>query len=546
MSSFTISIDGHAVEASAGQTVLEAARKLGIEIPTLCYLEKCGPLNSCLVCLVKINGKLVPSCGLKVTPGMVVESETNEVHEARRTALELLFSDHVGDCLAPCNRLCPLGMAIPVMIRQIQTGKLEDAIGTVREALPLPSVLGRLCHHPCEQGCRRGTWDDSAAIRDMERFVADWDLAPALPEHVRARPPEPGRSSPSLPRCRAATGKSVVIVGAGPAGLAAAYYLLQWGHACTIAHRGSKGGGSLRNEPSDHLPAVILDAEIQQIERLGAVFKPSAVLGQDVTLDGLLRGFDAVLLATGEVSRETGQAWGLQMAPGGIKTNADTFQTSQLQVFAAGRAVRPMSHLVRAMADGKAAAECIHRFLLGKKVARADKPFSSVMGRLDKAELGTFVAASHAVPSVSACDTCAGFTKQEAGVEASRCLHCDCRSSGDCALQTYAQNYGADASRFRQQRRKFEQQHQPCGIVFEPGKCILCGICVKLTELAAEPLGLAFIGRGFDVRVAAPFNRTIQDGLQKVAAECVEHCPTGALAFGEQKAALEELTLASP
>jgi len=234
------------------------------------------------------------------------------------------------------------------------------------------------------------------------------------------------------------------------------------------------------------------------------------------------------------------------MAPGGIKTNADTFQTSQLQVFAAGRAVRPMSHLVRAMADGKAAAECIHRFLLGKKVARADKPFSSVMGRLDKAELGTFVAASHAVPSVSACDTCAGFTKQEAGVEASRCLHCDCRSSGDCALQTYAQNYGADASRFRQQRRKFEQQHQPGGIVFEPGKCILCGICVKLTELAAEPLGLAFIGRGFDVRVAAPFNRTIQDGLQKVAAECVEHCPTGALAFGEQKAALEELTLASP
>src|SRR6476620_781885 len=95
----SLTIDGHSVEVAPGETVLHAARKLGIDIPTLCYLEKCGPLNSCLVCLVKINGKLVPSCGTKVLPGMVIESETEEVHEARRTALELLFSDHIGDCL---------------------------------------------------------------------------------------------------------------------------------------------------------------------------------------------------------------------------------------------------------------------------------------------------------------------------------------------------------------------------------------------------------------------------------------------------------------
>jgi NADH dehydrogenase/NADH:ubiquinone oxidoreductase subunit G len=123
---------------------------------------------------------------------------------------------------------------------------------------------------------------------------------------------------------------------------------------------------------------------------------------------------------------------------------------------------------------------------------------------------------------------------REAATEASRCLHCDCRSSGDCSLQAYAQAYGADASRYRQARRKFEQYTQPGGVIFEPGKCILCGICVKLTELAREPLGLAFIGRGFDVRVATPFNRTIEEGLQKVARECVEHCPTGALVFSEK------------
>jgi len=98
-------------------------------------------------------------------------------------------------------------------------------------------------------------------------------------------------------------------------------------------------------------------------------------------------------------------------------------------------------------------------------------------------------------------------------------------------LQFYAQVYEADASRYRTQRRRFEQHVQPGGIVFEPGKCILCGICVKLTEMAREPLGLTFIGRGFDVRVAAPFDKSIQEGLRLVARECVEHCPTGALAF---------------
>jgi NADH dehydrogenase/NADH:ubiquinone oxidoreductase subunit G len=153
------------------------------------------------------------------------------------------------------------------------------------------------------------------------------------------------------------------------------------------------------------------------------------------------------------------------------------------------------------------------------------------MGRLDPGELKSFLRSAHSGGSVSPCDRCAGHTKSEAVQESSRCLHCDCRSSGNCVLQHYAQAYGANASRFRAERREFEQQLQPGGIIFEPGKCILCGICVKLTEMAAEPLGLAFIGRGFDVKVSAPFGREVEEGLQKVAAECVKHCPTGALVF---------------
>src|SRR5690348_8938023 len=177
MSKLSITIDGRPVEVESGTTVLQAAAQIGLEIPTLCFLECCTPATSCLVCLVKcrLNGqaRMVPSCATKVQAGMVIESETEEVKEARRTALELLLSDHVGDCLSPCHRICPLRLDIPLMIRQIESGRLQEAAVTLKNAVPLPAVLGRLCHHPCENGCRRGTWDEPAAIRQLECHVAD-------------------------------------------------------------------------------------------------------------------------------------------------------------------------------------------------------------------------------------------------------------------------------------------------------------------------------------------------------------------------------------
>ncbi len=518
--SFAITIDSRPVEVQPGDSVLTAARKLGIDIPTLCFLEKCGPLNSCQVCLVKLNGKLVPSCGTKVAPGMAVESETQEVHEARRTALELLFSDHVGDCLSPCQRLCPLMLNIPVMLRHIEAERLDDAIATVRGALPLPAVLGRLCHHPCEQGCRRGHWDDPAAIRDMEKFITDQDFQNPEP-HVPSRKP--------------ATGKKVAIVGAGPTGLAAAYYLTRNGHAVTVLDRRAKPGGTMRDVPENLLPAASLEAEIGLLVRLGIEFKSGVELGNSVVLVDLANQFDAVLLAVGELAKGEGDKFGVSLAGVAIKGDPNTCQTSVPRVFAAGSAVRLQKQVIRAMAEGRAAAECVHRFLSGQPARRPEKPFSSIMGRIEPGELRAFLRGGVSTGgSVTPCDACRGHTHKEAAGESSRCLHCDCRSSGNCILQHYAQVYGADASRFRSERRPFEQNLQPGGVIFEPGKCILCGICVKLTALAQEELGLSFVGRGFDVRVATPFNRTIEDGLQKVAEECVEQCPTGALVFSER------------
>jgi ferredoxin len=457
---------------------------------------------------------------------MVVESETEEVHQARRAALELLFSDHVGDCLSPCHRLCPLQLNIPVMIRQIEAGSLDEAAATMRQALPLAGVLGRLCHHPCEQGCRRGVFDEPAAIRDLERFLTERDL--------RRDPTQAGASPCARP---AASRQSVVVVGAGPAGLAAAHDLARRGHTVTVIDRNARPGGKLREAPEGELPAAVLAAEVALLAGMGIDFKTGIELGNQVTLEGLRRGFDAILITVGELAGGEGEKLGLPLAGAAVRADPSTCRASAPGIFAAGACVKPVKHLVRAMAEGRAAAECVHRYLRGQPPRRPEKPFSSIMGRLEPGELRDFLRNASQEHSLSPCDRCAGLNRGQAVQEAARCLHCDCRSSGHCLLQHYAQVYGADASRFRAERRPFSQQLQPGGVIFEPGKCIVCGICVKLTELAAEPLGLGFVGRGFDMRVAAPFGHSIEEGLGAVAAECVRHCPTGALAFADKPAA---------
>lgn len=522
-------IDGNTVEIPEGRTILDGARQLGIDIPTLCYLERCGPMTSCLVCVVRVthNGRtsIVPSCGLPAAEGMVVESETPEVHALRRSALELLLSDHVGDCLSPCARICPLGMNIPQMLRQVERQQPTEAIATVRAALALPAVLGRLCHRPCENGCRRTSCDGAAAIRDVERFVADTNQAAA---------------APYLPPRKPATGRRVAVVGSGPTGLAAAYELARRGHACVVFDRQPEAGGSLRAEvAAGTLPADVLARELADLERFGIEFRLGAALGGGVTLESLRTDFQAVMLAVGTVTPAEGAGLGVAMTAAGVKiVQAEAFLTSEAGVFSGGSAVRPVKQLVRAMAEGQMAAEAIDEFLQQREPRRAPKPFSSLMGRLERSELALFQAgASPAARVLPSCGERHGYTPDEAAGESARCLHCDCRAAGDCRLQHYSQVYGAEFGRFPRQRREFEQHQHPGRVLFEPGKCILCGICIKIASEMAEPLGLTFVGRGFDVRVAAPLNETFDQGLQKAAVECAEACPTGAIVVADEPAA---------
>jgi ferredoxin len=511
-------IDNQEVEVPAGSTILDAARKLGINIPTLCFREDCSPSTSCMACLVKLqpNGKLVPSCAYKAEEGMRVESESTDVRGMRRAAIEFLLSDHFGDCMGPCHTTCPAHMNIPLMIRQIAEGDMEGAIRTVKADIALPAILGRICPKPCEGACRRGTADTPVAICLLKQYAGDVDLA---------------TGDPYLPPCQPSTGKKIAIVGTGPAGLAAAFHLQQAGCSCTFFDANELPGGPLRYQiAAERLPRSVLDGEINVISRLGAHFQMRTRLGADVTIEALKQKFDAVLIVIGETKPAEATALGLKASAHGIQIDKATWETSIKGVFAAGDAVRRSRVSIRSVAEGKAAAHAIAQFVAGVPIQPEQKPFNSRLGFIEKDEALQFLAHANHVSRITPHNgSTRGFDQAEAVAEALRCLHCDCRKADDCRLRHYAEATDASQTRYKGERRVVRINHEHASVVYEPGKCIRCGVCIQVAQKFAEPLGLSFIGRGFDVQVAVPFNETLGAGLRQAANACAEACPTGAL-----------------
>jgi ferredoxin len=216
-----------------------------------------------------------------------------------------------------------------------------------------------------------------------------------------------------------------------------------------------------------------------------------------------------------------------------IKTDKKTYVASLDGVFAGGDVTGKRQLAVRAVADGKAAAIAMDQYLGGREVAGPAKRFNSRMGKCDSSELNTFVKQASEQVRLLPEEEGAGFTPIQVKAEAKRCLHCQCRKPVTCKLRELADEFGAKASKYKSQRRLFVQYCEHADMIYEPGKCIDCGLCVQITQAHSEELGLTFVGRGFDVRPAVPFEGTMKDALKKTAKQCVESCPTGALAHRE-------------
>ena len=329
----------------------------------------------------------------------------------------------------------------------------------------------------------------------------------------------------------------MAIVGAGPTGLAAAYYLQIDGYNCTIFDDHESPGGMLRyGVMQEKLPIDILDAEITLIEKLGMKFQGQTQIGPVLSIKQLQKDFDAVLVAIGQPKPGDAQSMGLQASSSnGIEINRRTYETNLPGVFAAGAAVRKSKLAVRAVADGKEAAVAIGQYLSGLPVTGPPYIFNNRIGKLQEGEIERFMADTGKTERLTPSPEGSGFSDDQAHDEAARCMHCDCRKPINCKLRQYAHQYGAKSSRYKGPRRSFVQQLQHQDVIYESGKCINCGLCIQIAAEAGESLGLTFVGRGFDVRVAVPFDRSIAEGLKHAANQCVEACPTGALVFKTKK-----------
>ncbi len=673
----TLTIDGKPVSVEPGTTVLAAAQWVGIRIPTMCHVPGIEPAASCFVCAVQIAGRrtLSPACAMPVAEGMAITTDSEDVRTARKMALELLLSDHAGECVAPCAARCPAGLDIPGFVFGIATGDNSRAMQVIAERLALPGSLGRICPRLCEEGCRRCDFDQGLAIGALHRYAADLDLTGVAP-YRPARAP--------------ASGKSVAIVGAGPAGLAAAWYLLRKGHACTLFDAHAKPGGMLRyGIPAYRLPKDALDAEIESIRRLGARFKMGTRWGTEFTLGELRKQHDAVFLAIGAqraqglrcegeenalagiefmelvasgnppslgrdvvvvgggntamdcarsaarlgaknvrilyrrgrqempcasdeveaaeaegvhitllvaplrlernghgllltcqrmtfgetdasgrrrpfavegsdfviecstviaaigqaVERTLADREGLRVTGWGIAVNERTLATNLPGVFAGGDAVLGADLAVRAVAAGRIAATSIHQYLSGEPVTGEPPMTGIAMRPIDDAERAAIFraiekAARAPVPQIPMEQRRTTFDEVELGLppedalrEARRCLSCGCRKQDCCLVRSLANEYDVDVYRFAGARRRFSQDVSHPEIVYEPAKCISCDACVRIAAAAGESLGLAMIGRGFDLTVAVPFGKPLSEGLRLTAQSCAEACPTGALAL---------------
>ena len=666
-----LTINGVPCTGEQGETILEIARRHGIEIPTLCHDDRTAHYGACGVCVVEAEHtpKLLRACSTVAGDGWVVHVDGPRAKQARKIALELLMSDHDGDCLGPCRLACPAGTDCQAYVKQVALGNPREGVRIVKEKLPLPASIGHVCPHPCEKDCRRNLVEEPISIALIKRYMSMTELN------------DPDRW---VPERASATGKTVGIIGGGPAGLTAAYYLALKGHDVTLTEQMPQMGGMLRyGIPQYRLPKDVVDAEVAEIAAAGVKMENGVKLGRDVSFADYRAKFDAVILAIGawkssplgcpgeelqgvyggidflrtvalhdplpigknvaivgggntamdacrtavrlgaenvyviyrrtqkempaaadeieeaieegvtfkfltnpaELLGEGGKvkqvklqvmalgepdasgrrspvpvegkfeyldvdsviaAIGQKVDPSGfdvelnrkgiIAADETSFRTNLEGVFAIGDATNKGADIaIAAIGEANKAADVVDSYLKGAIVPYR-KPFVSKRNlteadfadreRKPRVHIQNRPAEErkHDFAPVNS-----GFTAEEAMKEASRCLECGCHDYKDCSLIRHANRYEIHPERFAGEKRHHTSETELVSIERDQGKCILCGLCVRVCSEVAHQGLLGLIGRGFGTVVKPEFRDSEKIKVCAECRKCAEACPTGAL-----------------
>lgn len=655
-----------------GATVLDAARACNIEIPTLCHDKRVDVFGACGLCVVEQKGsaKLIRSCSTPVSEGMEIITDSPRVLSSRKCALELLLSDHTGDCKAPCMLACPAGTDCQGYVGLIANKEHLESARLIKKVLPFPASIGRVCPHPCETACRRTLVEQPVAIAALKRFAGDHILfrQPDMP----VQPPPP-------------TGKRVAVIGGGPGGLTAAWFLAKLGHSIRVFDMMPQMGGMLRyGIPEYRLPKKIVDMELAPFRDIGVEFINGVKIGSDMTLEDIRNAHDAVVIATGawqstsmrvpgeelegviggieflkgvalsttsvagqrvavcgggntamdacrtavrlgakevsviyrrtrkempaeeneiseaeeegivfrflsnpvEIQGKSGKVTGIRLQKmilgepdaGGrcrpipvdgayefldidtviiaigqsndntgfealattkyntIAADTASFRTSLPGVFAVGDATNGGADIaIAAIGEAEKASKVIDAFLQGKHTVYREPQYvkRSVYAE-DYTDVKKVPRRSYPVMDAENRKHCFGevvsaFSEADAVAEASRCLECGCQDFFECKLIEHSLRLDASPQRYAGSKRSAKPLRSRELLEYNEGKCILCGLCVRVCSQQLGISALGLVGRGFETVVAPEFRRMLDTTGCIYCGQCAALCPTGAL-----------------
>jgi len=385
---------------------------------------------------------------------------------------------------APCRAGCPAGENIERTVYYIQHGYFNDALENIKMENPFPGSCGRACFHPCETNCNRAKYDEGIATNALER--AAFDLA----DDATLRKPEK----------RPPTGKKVAIIGSGPAGMTAAYFLSLLGHAVTVFEAMPIAGGAFQyGIPERRLPKNIVEKEIKEIADLGVDIKVNKKIGKDITFEELTKDYDACLIAAGGRRTISGETLELPFSDGTVEMSDSVINVDQLGrtsipgVYAAGDLAKLSRSMVEAISSGKRATLGIDLFLTNGEEETAASFFIGTSGSVSMSRylagditnegedvvsyedlnLADFTKSPRQVMATlspeerksKSDETNLGYNKDQAIAEAERCFHCGvCTLCEICYISCPTLAISLDPDKF--------------ALTINKKVCNSCGVCV--------------------------------------------------------------------